>query len=149
MFYVLRVNVYCHRVPTQLQLTNISISLETNKYQGMPRITRPGVSGLSVYHPRICSLNNHGTTTWTDVSYGCKRWYLTLRQEHRTELSDRFQKHAVLATKIEPEVQITCYFCCSVVICVFLCTGCQWVRYCVTNRKVAVSIPDCVIGIFH
>jgi hypothetical protein len=25
MFYVLRVNVYCHRVPTQLQLTNISI----------------------------------------------------------------------------------------------------------------------------
>jgi hypothetical protein len=27
MFYVLRVNVYCHRVPTQLQLTNISISI--------------------------------------------------------------------------------------------------------------------------
>jgi hypothetical protein len=27
MFYVLRVNVYCHRVPTKLQLTNISISI--------------------------------------------------------------------------------------------------------------------------
>jgi hypothetical protein len=27
MFYVLRVNVYRHRVPTQLQLINISISI--------------------------------------------------------------------------------------------------------------------------
>jgi energy-coupling factor transporter transmembrane protein EcfT len=27
MFYVLLVNVYCHRVPTQLQLKNISISI--------------------------------------------------------------------------------------------------------------------------
>jgi hypothetical protein len=25
----------------------------------------------------------------------------------------------------------------------------QWLRYCVTNRKVAGSIPDDVIGIFH
>ena len=25
----------------------------------------------------------------------------------------------------------------------------QWLRCCVTNRKVAVSIPDGVIGIFH
>jgi hypothetical protein len=25
----------------------------------------------------------------------------------------------------------------------------QWLRYCATNRKVAVSIPDDVIGIFH
>jgi hypothetical protein len=25
----------------------------------------------------------------------------------------------------------------------------QWLRYCVTNRKVAGSIPDGVIGIFH
>ena len=25
----------------------------------------------------------------------------------------------------------------------------QWLRCCVTNRKVAGSIPDCVIGIFH
>jgi hypothetical protein len=25
----------------------------------------------------------------------------------------------------------------------------QWLRYCVTNRKVAGSIPDSVIGIFH
>jgi len=25
----------------------------------------------------------------------------------------------------------------------------QWVRYCATNRKVAGSIPDGVIGIFH
>jgi hypothetical protein len=25
----------------------------------------------------------------------------------------------------------------------------QWFRYCVTNRKVAGSIPDGVIGIFH
>jgi hypothetical protein len=24
----------------------------------------------------------------------------------------------------------------------------QWLRYCATNRKVAVSIPDGVIGIF-
>jgi hypothetical protein len=30
MFYVLRVNVYCHRVPTQLQLTNISISISVS-----------------------------------------------------------------------------------------------------------------------
>jgi hypothetical protein len=28
MFYVLRVNVYCHRVPTQLQLTNISYHIK-------------------------------------------------------------------------------------------------------------------------
>jgi hypothetical protein len=25
----------------------------------------------------------------------------------------------------------------------------QWLRYCATNRKVARSIPDGVIGIFH
>jgi hypothetical protein len=25
----------------------------------------------------------------------------------------------------------------------------QWLRYCATNRKVAGSIPDDVIGIFH
>jgi hypothetical protein len=25
----------------------------------------------------------------------------------------------------------------------------QWLRYCATNRKVASSIPDGVIGIFH
>ena len=25
----------------------------------------------------------------------------------------------------------------------------QWLRYCDTNRKVAGSIPDGVIGIFH
>jgi hypothetical protein len=25
----------------------------------------------------------------------------------------------------------------------------QWLRYCAANRKVAVSIPDDVIGIFH
>jgi hypothetical protein len=25
----------------------------------------------------------------------------------------------------------------------------QWLRYCVTNRKVAGSIPDGVVGIFH
>jgi hypothetical protein len=25
----------------------------------------------------------------------------------------------------------------------------QWLRYCATNRKVAVSIPDGVIGIFY
>jgi hypothetical protein len=25
----------------------------------------------------------------------------------------------------------------------------QWLRYCATNRKVAGSIPDGVIGIFH
>jgi hypothetical protein len=24
-----------------------------------------------------------------------------------------------------------------------------WLRYCATNRKVAGSIPDCVVGIFH
>jgi len=27
--------------------------------------------------------------------------------------------------------------------------GAQWLRCCATNRKVAVSIPDGVIGIFH
>jgi hypothetical protein len=25
----------------------------------------------------------------------------------------------------------------------------QWLRYCATNRKVAASIPEGVIGIFH
>jgi hypothetical protein len=25
----------------------------------------------------------------------------------------------------------------------------QWLRHCATNRKVAGSIPDCVLGIFH
>jgi hypothetical protein len=25
----------------------------------------------------------------------------------------------------------------------------QWLRHCTTNRKVAVSIPDGAIGIFH
>jgi hypothetical protein len=25
----------------------------------------------------------------------------------------------------------------------------QWIRYCATNRKVAGSIPDGAIGIFH
>jgi hypothetical protein len=33
-----------------------------------------------------------------------------------------------------------------------LCPGCavaQWLRHCVTNRKVAGSIPDGVTGIFH
>jgi hypothetical protein len=25
----------------------------------------------------------------------------------------------------------------------------QWLRYCATNRKVAGSIPDGLIGIFH
>jgi len=25
----------------------------------------------------------------------------------------------------------------------------SWLRHCATSRKVAVSIPDCVIGIFH
>ena len=28
-------------------------------------------------------------------------------------------------------------------------TGRQWLRRCATNRKVAGSIPACVIGIFH
>jgi hypothetical protein len=35
MFYVLRVNVYCHRVSTQLQLTNISISIELRMQIGI------------------------------------------------------------------------------------------------------------------
>jgi hypothetical protein len=26
---------------------------------------------------------------------------------------------------------------------------CSWLRDCATSRKVVVSIPDCVIGIFH
>jgi hypothetical protein len=30
-----------------------------------------------------------------------------------------------------------------------LCLVAQWLRYCATNRKVAGSIPDGVIGIFH
>ena len=25
----------------------------------------------------------------------------------------------------------------------------QWLRRCATNHKVAISIPDCAIGIFH
>jgi hypothetical protein len=25
----------------------------------------------------------------------------------------------------------------------------QWLKYCATNRKVAASIPDGVLGIFH
>ena len=25
----------------------------------------------------------------------------------------------------------------------------SWLKYCATSRKVAGSIPDCVIGIFH
>jgi hypothetical protein len=25
----------------------------------------------------------------------------------------------------------------------------SWIRHCATSRKVAVSIPDCIIGIFH
>jgi hypothetical protein len=25
----------------------------------------------------------------------------------------------------------------------------QWLRHCATNRKVAGSIPDCVIGLYH
>jgi hypothetical protein len=28
-------------------------------------------------------------------------------------------------------------------------TALQWLRYCAANRKVAGSIPDGVIGIFH
>jgi hypothetical protein len=28
-------------------------------------------------------------------------------------------------------------------------TVAQWLRYCATNQKVAGSIPNCVIGIFH
>ena len=38
------------------------------------------------------------------------------------------------------------------VICVLVFTGtavAQWLRCCATNRKVAGSIPDGVIGIFH
>jgi len=39
-------------------------------------------------------------------------------------------------------------------ICVCVCGGggtavAQWLRCCATNRKVAGSIPDGVIGIFH
>ena len=26
---------------------------------------------------------------------------------------------------------------------------CSWLRHCATNPKVAVSIPNCVIGVFH
>jgi hypothetical protein len=29
------------------------------------------------------------------------------------------------------------------------CCGAQWLRHCITNRKIAGSIPDGVIGIFH
>ena len=42
--------------------------------------------------------------------------------------------------------------CSSVIICeiiVHLMVGAQWLRCCATNRKVADSIPDGVIGIFH
>jgi hypothetical protein len=30
-----------------------------------------------------------------------------------------------------------------------LCAVAQWLRHCATNRKVAGSNPDCIIGIFH
>jgi len=30
----------------------------------------------------------------------------------------------------------------------FVCSGSGWLRHCATSRKVAGSIPDCVIGIF-
>jgi hypothetical protein len=44
MFYVLCVNVYCHRVSTQLQLTNISISIKRETSyatppEGIPTLT--------------------------------------------------------------------------------------------------------------
>jgi len=32
---------------------------------------------------------------------------------------------------------------------VHYCTEIEGLRYCATSRKVAVSVPDCVIGIFH
>ena len=34
-------------------------------------------------------------------------------------------------------------------ICAGVTAVAQWLRCCATNRKVASSIPDCVIGIFH
>jgi hypothetical protein len=42
--------------------------------------------------------------------------------------------------------------CCEKIAAYFVYMGtavAEWLRYCATNRKVAGSIPDCVIGIFH
>ena len=39
--------------------------------------------------------------------------------------------------------------CVCVCVCVWTTAVAQWLRYCATNRKVAGSIPDGVIGIFH
>jgi hypothetical protein len=39
-------------------------------------------------------------------------------------------------------------FCVSLVLVVGIAVA-QWLRYCATNRKVAGSIPDGVIEIFH
>jgi len=70
----------------------------------MPRIILLGGFRLSICHPRIYSLKKHGTIIWTDITYRYKKWYLTLRQERHSELSDCFHTHAVLVTRIEPEV---------------------------------------------
>ena len=42
--------------------------------------------GLKMAH----SGRNYGTIIWTDVSYGCAKWSLAIRQERHIELSDRF-----------------------------------------------------------
>jgi hypothetical protein len=69
---------------------------------------------------------------------------------------------SLLPSICDPTEKWTVWFCswdCSNMNCIFcFCYFCpvtctmavaQWLRYCATNRKVAGSIPDGVIGIFH
>jgi hypothetical protein len=69
LFYVLRVNVYCHRVSTQLQLTNISISISYHiSYHIIPyqyhisyhiSIYHISIYHIILYHINIISYQYH------------------------------------------------------------------------------------------
>jgi hypothetical protein len=58
--YCLRVNVYCHRVPTQLQLANISISININ-FAFFKTFRTAGGGGGGKAHPTSCRSRYRGS----------------------------------------------------------------------------------------
>ena len=56
---------------------------------------------------------------------------------------------AELKRLINEKIVATCRLCTSLPDNIQGTAVAQWLRCCATNRKLAGSIPDCVIGIFH
>ena len=84
------------------------------------------------------------------ILYGCETWCVTLTEEHcLSALKRRVLGNHVWASEGGKNRQLEEKIMWSFMICTYCYTWRSWLKHCTTSRKVAVSMPHGVIGIFH